>query len=177
LVRAAHDVFRHEERPPKALIFEPGRFVVEDSALGLCSVVRTKTVGERRHVIVDLSTNLLIPLPLARFELVMPPQSGETFPTTICDGTCSPAGVFVRDVQAPRIAEGSRLALANCGAYTAALAEPFMEPPAPVLWCDSDGVHALVDREQMRAATDLVQGFESSVPSGVPSNSFEGAQE
>jgi len=123
---------------PFDIAFEPGRAVVGDAALGLCRVVRTKTVGGRRWAMVDLATNLLIPLPRARFSVVTL-QADTGAPTeswNIGDGTCSPAGVLARDADLPAtLAPGDMLAVLGCGAYTYSLSEHFYTaPPVPVLW-------------------------------------------
>ena len=119
---------------PFDIAFEPGRAVVGDAALGLCRVVRTKTVGGRRWAVVDLATNLLIPLPLARFSVVAPwaDNAARTDSWNIGDGTCSPAGVLARDAALPAgLAPGDRLAVLGCGAYTYSLAEHFYTLPCP----------------------------------------------
>jgi diaminopimelate decarboxylase len=134
-----------------------GRFLVEDTAVAVATVERVKRLGDLRWLVVDLSTNLLVPLPLARFELAER-QGRELVRTAVCDGTCSPAGVFCRDIMYASVPEGERIAILNCGAYTAALAEPFFEPPAPVFWCDGEEVTAIVGPADAAIATDLLQG-------------------
>lgn len=140
------------------VIFEPGRFLVEDAGFALGRVIRRKILGNRQWLVLDISTNLLVPLPLARFEPA--PASGDRMVlTSFCDGSCAPT-VFARDCPYPITEEGTFVVLLNCGAYSAALASPFFEPPAPIIWCNSDGSSHILSSESSRLVTRTLQGFD-----------------
>lgn len=140
------------------LCFEPGRYVVEDSAFALGTVIRRKLREGRQWLVVDLSTNLLVPIPLARFDAAT--STGDNcMPTSIVDGTCSPAGVLVADCYYPQAMEGAVIVFLNCGAYTSALMEPFLEPPAPIYWLEENRIDDVVSPQAAIQATDLFQAF------------------
>jgi diaminopimelate decarboxylase len=162
LACSAVDVLCEDGTPPRRIIFELGRYIVEDAAFGLASVVRAKVLGGQRWLVIDASTNLFIPLPLARFDILPPIEPGPLMRTTVCDGTCSPAGIIVADAMLPEYGEGDLLAILNCGAYTAALTEPFFEPAPPVLWLQDGASIEAVSPAQMRTATRLLQAFPAS---------------
>lgn len=148
------------EWAPSKLCLEPGRYVVDDTAFGLGNVIRRKMRDGRQWLIVDLSTNLLVPVPLARFEVsVLPGVDG--MPTSIGDGTCSPAGVLVANCSYPPAMEGDTVVFIGCGAYTASLMEPFFEPVAPIYWVEPDHIDELISPRASKHATDLYQGFEN----------------
>lgn len=140
------------------LIFEPGRYLVEDAAFGLCTVIRRKLRNGHQWLIVDLSTNLIVPLPLARFGVLVTSEAN-CMPTSIADGTCTPAGVIVADFLYPSVEEGEIIVFTDCGAYSAALAKPFFEPPAPIYWLDADRAKPVVSPSAAQEATDLFQAF------------------
>ncbi|WP_158499786.1 diaminopimelate decarboxylase family protein [Sinorhizobium fredii] len=117
------------------LVMEPGRALVKDAAVGLTSVCNVKELYGRNLAIVDLSTNVLVPLPLAEFFVGSPGnQASRNLMYDVVDGTCSPAGVIARDVILPKLAAGDRLFIYQAGAYTWSLAEPFYDHYPSVFW-------------------------------------------
>ncbi len=150
---------------PLRLVLEPGRYTVADAAIGLCRVVRTKQVFGRRWAIVDIGTNLLIPLPLARFQVCLwEDKPGESLVEWgVGDGTCSPNGVIEEHAALPStLAPGDLLTVLECGAYTYSLAEQFCDAvPIPVWWGE-DGSLTPLDLAPPYPARNVVRETSST---------------
>jgi diaminopimelate decarboxylase len=122
------------------IYFEPGRFIVEDAAVAVTTVCKIKNCEGIKWLITDIGTNILIPLPAARFEVTdVNGNSGYGEVYSIGDGTCSPAGVIQRDVQLDNITEGDRILVNSCGAYTYSLAETFCNLIPAAYFVKTDG--------------------------------------
>lgn len=128
------------DKPGRTVVFEPGRAIAKDAAVAITSVTNVKRLYGKNIAVVDISTNVLIPLPLAEFALVseLAPVSISN-PYTVVDGTCSPAGVVINQVNSTEINEGDRLMISQVGAYTWSLAEPFYDFLPALSWLRSDG--------------------------------------
>lgn len=116
------------------LIVEPGRALVDASALAVATVTALKEDGERTYIVTDAGTNTLMPFKEAAYALIEP-RSGPDghFPVSIVDGITSATSVvigstFVDELPAP----GTRIVLADCGAYTSALSQFWVYEPMPV---------------------------------------------
>jgi len=144
---------------PRSVFFEIGRNFIEDTAVVACKIVRIKKIEDVYWLVVDVVTNLLVPIPLARFEVAdLHKEKTEKFSSVICDGTCSPNGIIVESCLLPRMNEGDILYIINCGAYTTSLIEPFMEPPANIVLFQNDNFEIVIGNEQMRDIVDKFHG-------------------
>ncbi|MGE5517052.1 MAG: diaminopimelate decarboxylase family protein [Bacteroidota bacterium] len=163
LLRVHADMFGGFGLP---LMFEPGRALVEDAAVAVTTVAAIKTgVDGSRWCMVDIGTNLLVPLPLARFTVIA--LDGGDKPTcswAVADGTCSPAGVIDRHALLPEtLAEGDRLLVLCCGAYTYSLAESFCDTIPPAYFLGRDGtMECMLSAEDSRLVADLLFGVRRS---------------
>lgn len=153
--------FLHE----RTVVLEPGRAITKDAALALTRVVNVKELRKKKLAVVDIATNLLIPLPLAEFYVDTLPgktRSSPNSPVTaydVVDGTCSPAGVIVRDALLPVVEPEDTLVVSCAGAYTWSLAEPFYDY-LPELWwiAVDDSFNSLFSAQTGQEWTRLVWG-------------------
>lgn len=145
----------------RILVLEPGRAIIKDAAVGLTTVNHIKKLWNTDVAVVDLATNIFIPLPLARFEALCLEQRGGTVKEyDVVDGTCSPAGVLCRSTFLPELHEGDRLLIDHAGAYTWSLAEPFYDYLPDLWWINSDGsIEQILSRKQAKQWVDIVWGY------------------
>lgn len=145
----------------RVLVFEPGRAITKDAAIMVTSVTNTKQLRGANIAVVDASTNLLIPLPLAEFSVALFDDPGtERKVWEVVDGTCSPAGVVARKASLPAIKPGSRLVVNNAGAYTWSLCEPFYDYLPHLWWIDRDlKVVSIFGADASRTWTRTVWGY------------------
>lgn len=126
------------------LVVEPGRYVVADAAVGLTKVRARKPRDGFTWQIVDLATNVLIPVPGAEYypvPLVSRDEEGGI--SRIGDGTCAPSTIC-GDVELPDLRAGDALAVLNCGAYTTVFSHVWGPRPPAVVSMDVDGSTELV---------------------------------
>lgn len=122
-----------------SIYFEPGRYFVEDAGILVTTVKNIKECQGVKWLIVDASTDFLIPLQAARFEVVdMDGENGEGDLYTIADGTCSPAGIIKKNVRLKNVKAGDRLIVLNAGSYTYSLAETFYNIIPPSFFVNMD---------------------------------------
>lgn len=143
ILGTAIDRLRLPTRSGKQLrvIMEPGRALVKDAGYGLCSVLDVKNGRHGPVAVVDLATNVLIPLPLAQFRArPIARETGKTRRYLIGDGTCSPAGVIQVGCRLPKsLKTGQRLIVEFAGAYTWPLAESFYTTIPPGYYLSTTG--------------------------------------
>lgn len=138
LFKAYKGLFPDAEAP----IFEPGRVMVEDAAVAVTTVQRIKTGADgATWAFVDMGTNLLVPIPAARFQVFpLAPSRGPKRLYSVADRVCSPNGVIGREIPLSELKEGARILVISCGAYTYSLAGSFCDPIAPALLFRQDGI-------------------------------------
>lgn len=95
-------------------VFEPGRFIISDSAICITKVEAIKN----KWVFVDIPTSFLVPLQLANFFTFDTTNKKNKSKYNIADGSCSPSSVISRDAQINKPKIGDKLIVTNCGAYT-----------------------------------------------------------
>ena len=130
----------------RTIIFECGRYFVEDSGVACASVVERKTVQGTDWLLVDVGTNLLVPIPSSGFMIAQPFMNGVRKVFDVADGICSPAATIARGVSLPDCAKGARLFVLNCGAYTYSLAECFGTHIAPAYLLRRGSVHSMLSK-------------------------------
>lgn len=139
--------------PLPTLIFEPGKFFVANSGVGIVRVLSNKRVGPVRTLIVDGSTYAFLPDVLAYG------QTYEILPATkmnkrrqchyrISGCTCDCVDIIAPSVYLPSIEAGDYLTVMDCGAYSNTMASNFNSlKRAPIVMMNDDGIPRLVRRK------------------------------
>ena len=150
--------------PLKALglriLFEPGRFIVGNAGVLLCSVLYRKSTPTKNFVIVDAGMNDLIRPALYEgyheIEPLRQPEGDATEKVDVVGPVCESGDFFAQDRDLPTLAPGDRIALMSSGAYGYVMASTYNARPLPpeVL---VDGEKATVVRER-QTWDDLIRG-------------------
>jgi diaminopimelate decarboxylase len=150
--------------PLKALglriLFEPGRFIVGNAGVLLCSVLYRKSTPTKNFVIVDAGMNDLIRPALYEgyheIEPLRQPEGDATEKVDVVGPVCESGDFFAQDRDLPKLAPGDRIALMSSGAYGYVMASTYNARPLPpeVL---VDGEKATVVRER-QTWDDLIRG-------------------
>lgn len=143
------------------LIVEPGRALVDASALVVATVTALKEDGERTYIVTDAGTNTLMPFKEAAYALIEPPSGpGGRFLVSVVDGITSTTSVVIRSTFVDELpAPGTRIVLANCGAYTSALSQFWAYDPMPVGFYDANQqLHMDLSADTLRTARRLLLG-------------------
>jgi diaminopimelate decarboxylase len=128
-------------------VLEPGRFLIGDAGIAVTRVCVAKRSAHRRWLIVDASTNVLVPIPSAHFEVRSLDRGSGECTYSVADRLCSPTSVIQHDVLLPdHIGEGALLAVQFAGAYTWSLAENWTYPLPTVLLVREGTTQVLCDR-------------------------------
>lgn len=99
----------------ECFVFEPGRFIVSDTAVGVSEVQAIKN----NWIFIDMPTSFLVPLKLANFFTFDLKQNKDRRLFNVADGSCSPTSVISYDAELNKeIKVGDKVIIANCGAYT-----------------------------------------------------------
>ena len=115
------------------LILEPGRVIAGNAGILLCRVIRRKTHGKKRFVIVDAGMNDLIrPALYASFHRVMPvrPREGKEI-VDVVGPICESADFIAQDRELDRLESGDLVAVMTAGAYGFSLASNYNSRPRP----------------------------------------------
>lgn len=144
------------------LVVEPGRYVAADASVGLTRVRARKPRDGFTWQIVDLATNVLIPVPGAEYyPVVLEENAGD--PVTIArlgDGTCAPS-TMCGDVVVPDVPAGTGLAVLGCGAYTTVFSHVWGPRPPAVVSLGADGtVDVVAGASAFAAAAKAVYGYD-----------------
>lgn len=112
----------------RQVIIEPGRYLVNDAAVCLTSVLACKRTAHRRWALVDAGRNILPPRENAEY-VVMPCRvsSGRTV-YHVGDFLCVPSEPVPLSMVGGAMGPGDLLAVFNAGAYTFSMAQNFGEP-------------------------------------------------
>lgn len=145
------------------LVLEPGRWVVADAAIMLCSVSGEKTNSGRRWLITDVGAAILLPLP----ELVYHPVPAALGPEwdnfAIGDSTCDPQNVLCASALLPQVRVGDRLALLNCGAYTSVFSSAWSNPLPRMVFSDEGELTEVFGLREQQAFWQALHGFSPSI--------------
>ncbi|MHA1853564.1 MAG: diaminopimelate decarboxylase family protein [Candidatus Heimdallarchaeaceae archaeon] len=125
-------------------IFEPGRYLVGDSFIAICRVLRTKKSWGRKWCFVDIGANSLIPLRYSMFNVVPLKYKGKGQYTNIGGPLCLPVDIITNESVDFEIDEGDYLAILNCGAYTLSMSEQFGYPRPAVYELNKEGKLILI---------------------------------
>lgn len=132
------------------LIFEPGRFLVGDAAIILTQVMLRKVRKPNDWLIVDVGTNILVPISTAHFVVdFVRNDEGHTSRFNIADGICSPTSVIATDCILPEsITYGDFLSISRVGSYTLALFENWGYKCPSVYFIDRQSkINKIIDNE------------------------------
>ncbi|MBI2902208.1 MAG: hypothetical protein HYY12_01285 [Candidatus Methylomirabilis oxyfera] len=118
----------------REIVIEPGRYLVNDAAVCLTTVLSCKVNGGRRWVVVDAGRNILPPRKNAEYAVVpCEPRPGRTR-YHVGDFLCMPSEPIPLSFVSGPIEPGDHLAVFNAGAYTFSMAQSFGEPiPSAIL--------------------------------------------
>ena len=116
-------------RPHLQLQLEPGRFLVAEAGVLLCTVTQLKGKGSLRYVGVDAGMHTLIRPALygSRHHVVNLSRLGEPPgpPVTVVGPICESGDVLARDRRLPEPREGDVLLFATAGAYGASMSSDY----------------------------------------------------
>lgn len=110
----------HEQLGDYILAIEPGRYLSAYAGYTIGKVVDLKPVDEKYWIITDIGTNILIPIPNARYKLGYPRITGNGEKIVgITDGITSPANNIINQIFLDKLPKlGSFICIENTGAYT-----------------------------------------------------------
>ncbi|MBR3675660.1 MAG: hypothetical protein IKN71_00795 [Alphaproteobacteria bacterium] len=104
---------------PQKLVLEPGRFLSASAGYVLGKVIDIKQIKNKKWLITDIGTNVLIPNQNARYELLhpLPSDGGENIGIT--DGITSGANNIVENTHISQPVQiGDDIIIGGAGAYT-----------------------------------------------------------
>jgi diaminopimelate decarboxylase len=117
-----------ERLDPCRLLLEPGRSVVANAGALVATVIRVKTSGERRFVIVDAAMNDLIrPSLYQAYHAIVPlrVRAGPVSPCDVVGPVCESGDFLALDRPLPPLESGDRLAVLSAGAYGMSMASQY----------------------------------------------------
>jgi len=134
------------------LVFEPGKFIVANTGIGLTKVISKKTLRKKKYAITDGSTYAFLPDPIIdkRFYDVLPAtkmdmRRSETYNLQGC--TCDVIDVMAKKRKLPKLMPGDILAFMDVGAYSNVLASNFNTlKRAPMVMIKENGTIKLIRR-------------------------------
>lgn len=138
------------------LIFEPGKFIVANSGIGLVKVISIKDLGTAKTAITDGSTYAFVPdvLVYKWFYEILPASkmdkpSEERYDIAGC--TCDAEDIIGFERKLPSLETGDILAIMDCGAYSNVLASNFNTLKRAAVVMVKDGSARLVRRRDRYA--------------------------
>ena len=113
--------------------FEPGRLIVGNAGLLVCSVIYLKYLNERKFVVIDGAMNDLIRPAMydAHHEILPIKQQKDslTNKVDIVGPICETGDTFAQDLNFPRVNEEDLIAFQSCGAYGAVMSSEYNSRP------------------------------------------------
>lgn len=134
----------------KTIIFEPGRYLIEDSFIALTKVLRTKKSWGRKWAFTDIGANTLIPMRYSHYRVIPYKFRGKGQYTNIGGPLCLPVDVITDESVDFDIKEEDLLIVLNCGAYTISMSEQFGYPRPAIYVLDQD-----INFELIKQADDI----------------------
>ncbi|MBI2176141.1 diaminopimelate decarboxylase [Candidatus Woesearchaeota archaeon] len=143
-----------------AMVIEPGRFLVAESGVLLCTVNTIKQTPKHKFVGVDTGFNHLIrPMAYGSYHPILAVETCESNKKekiAVCGNICESGDVFTRnesgiaDRKLPKIKEGDVLAILVAGAYGFSMASTYNTRPRPAEVLVSNGKARVIrERESM----------------------------
>ena len=113
--------------------FEPGRLIVGNAGLMICSIIYLKYLQERNFVVVDGAMNdLARPAMYDAYHDIIMVEKSENSGRILADivgPICETGDTFARDRNLPISKEGDLIALQSCGAYGAVMSSEYNSRP------------------------------------------------
>lgn len=128
----------------KKIIFEPGRYLIEDSFVAIAKVLRTKKSWGRKWAFIDVGANTLIPMRYSHYSVVPANFRGKGQYTNIGGPLCLPVDILSDEAVNFEIEEGDLLVVLNCGAYTISMSEQFGYPRPAIYQLTNKGLTELI---------------------------------
>lgn len=128
----------------KKIIFEPGRYLIEDSFVAITKVLRTKKSWGRKWAFIDVGANTLIPMRYSHYSVVPANFRGKGQYTNIGGPLCLPVDILSDEAVNFEIEEGDLLVVLNCGAYTISMSEQFGYPRPAIYQLTNKGLTELI---------------------------------
>jgi diaminopimelate decarboxylase len=144
------------------LLLEPGRYLVDSAAYVLATVTAVKPDGDLFYLVTDAGTNTLMPFSESSYTLLRPKGDARgAFRVSVVDGITSLRSVLIHETRLESLPRpGDRILLANCGAYTSALASFWVYDPIPVAFLSQSGDLSMdLSPEQIAQARSLLLGI------------------
>lgn len=137
---------------PPTLIFEPGKFVVGNSGMGIMKVIARKPRGNKVLLVVDGASYTMVPDTMVyhQYYTVLPATDMHrrfVEKVDIRGCTCDCADIIAADRKMPRLWENDLVAVMDCGAYSNVMASNFnsLRRP-PMVLVRPDGRTKLIRR-------------------------------
>ena len=144
-----------ENYEKKLFIFEPGRYLIEDSFVAITKILRSKKSWGRKWVFTDIGANTLIPMRYTLYKIIPVIDKGKGQYTNVGGPLCLPVDVISNEAVDFEIEENDLLVILNCGAYTISMSEQFGYPRPAIYELRKEGKLELI-----KAADDLNQMVE-----------------
>ncbi|TET77946.1 MAG: hypothetical protein E3J43_05230 [Candidatus Heimdallarchaeota archaeon] len=128
----------------KKIIFEPGRYLIEDSFVAITKVLRTKKSWGRKWAFIDVGANTLIPMRYSHYSVVPANFRGKGQYTNIGGPLCLPVDILSDEAVNFEIEEEDLLVVLNCGAYTISMSEQFGYPRPAIYQLTNKGLTELI---------------------------------
>jgi diaminopimelate decarboxylase len=144
------------------LLLEPGRYLVDSAAYVLATVTAVKPDGGIYYLVTDAGTNTLMPFSESSYALLRPRGGAHgPFRVSVVDGITSLRSVVIHETGLATLPRpGDRILLANCGAYTSALASFWVYDPIPVAFLSQSGNLSMdLTPQQISHARSLLLGI------------------
>ncbi len=125
-------------RGDREVLIEPGRYLVNDAAVCLTSVLSCKRSGGRRWALVDAGRNILPPRENAEYVPIPSEVRPGRTRYTVGDFLCMPSEPNPLSFVSGAVEPGDVLTIFNCGAYTFSLAQSFGETIPNAILVDKD---------------------------------------
>lgn len=120
------------------VLIEPGRFLVNDAAVCLTTVLSCKQNFGRRWVLIDAGRNILPPRENAEYLAIPATVRPGRVTYTVGDFLCMPSEPHPISFMGGSVSPGEVLAVLNCGAYTFSMAQDFGETIPNAILVDGD---------------------------------------
>jgi len=144
-----------ENYESKLFIFEPGRYLIEDSFVAVTKTLRLKKSWGRKWAFTDIGANSLIPMRYTLYKIIPAIDKGKGQYTNVGGPLCLPVDVISNEAVDFEIEENDLLVVLNCGAYTISMSEQFGYPRPAIYELEDGGKLKLI-----KAADDLNQMVE-----------------
>ncbi len=141
-----------KELPLPTLVFEPGKYIVANSGIGIIEVVSNKKLDKKEIVVTNGSCYSMFPDVLIShcdYEILPGTQmrTKSTYKYDIAGCTCDNIDVIATCQKMPKLEKGKLLVVMDCGAYSFSLGSNFnnLKLP-PIIKIDKDGKTKLIRR-------------------------------